>query len=423
MKKFAFLAALWWLLISGSLGVLLIAAAPRSQRQSMSENRMLAGAPVLTAGTFFDGSFADGADAFLSDGFFARDAVISCAQSLISVFDLRTEDERFAEEAEETDRLLREDAGEELSLLRWLIPSACAEEKAALPADAQYHLTLHFRSREDSVVYTYRAEDLTAFAGTLNTLRSLLGEDGEVHFVQVPVAAVGRRLIQGNGVSWESDMEPALQSQVADGVTIHNAVADLNEPLMRHERCYFFTDHHWTDLGAWYVAAEIAESRGYPAIPYDEYTYSDRKIGQDGQFDDVARLLTPLLPTHSYVVTHRTEAHEIDFMNLKVRTYTAYINNTRTPWRVFTGNYGSSRKALLLSDSFGNALLPYLLPYYGEVDMTDLRSTYFDPKEAGGTFRELVAFHDIDDIYVVYSTSSGVPSANAMKILPAELAK
>ena len=104
--------------------------------------------------------------------------------------------------------------------------------------------------------------------------------------------------------------------------------------------------------------------------------------------------------------------------NVKVRSYTAYINNTRTPWRRFTGGFGSDRRALLISDSFGNAFLPYLLPYYGEVHMTDLRLSYYDVKEAGGTFRDLLALHEIDDVYIVLSTSNGVNSPNSQGALP-----
>jgi len=67
--------------------------------------------------------------------------------------------------------------------------------------------------------------------------------------------------------------------------------------------------------------------------------------------------------------------------------------------------------------------LPYLLPYYGTVHMTDLRGSYFDEKEAGGTFRELVAYHGIDDIYVVLSTSNGINSANSLEVFHKTISK
>ena len=412
------------------------------ERPSAGENRMLAGFPEASPEALADGSFFSGLERFLSDGFFARGAVIRLTESALGIFDLRSEEERLAEETEKTDRLLRLDAQgedpdaalwdedpleewetdweEDLSLLRILLPGACAEEAKETRRDPA--LVIRYPSGEEKVIYTYPRENLSAFAGTLNTLRSLLPEGGEVHYLQVPVASVGRRVMSSQrGALWESTMEDALSALTEDGVYIHNAPAILNDALQRGERCYFYTDPHWTELGAWYCAAAVAESRGYPPLPYEETGYDSRLMERKNGREDTVRTLIPLLPTHSYILTHRTEETEIPFMNRQVGSYTAYINNTRLPWRRFTGGFGTQRRALLLSDSFGNAFLPYLLPYYGEVHMTDLRLSYYDPEEAGGTFRELLAYHGIDDIYVLYSTSNGVNSGHSLGTLPKQI--
>ena len=445
MRRVSFVAALWWLLASFCLGALLLGNAPRMERPSSTENRMLSGFPEAKPGAFTDGSFFSGIESFLSDGFFGRDSIIRATEAALGVFDLRDEEQRLSQQAAETDRLLREDAEgtdpdaspwdgeteeeweeewneeESFSLLRLLFSAACAEEarKGAGPS-----LTIRYPGGEEKVIYTYPEENLRSFAGTLDLLRSLLPEDGEVHYLQIPVASVGRRVMGSQrGASWESTMEDALAAMVGEGVYIHNAPAILSDALTRGERCYFYTDHHWTELGAWYCAAAIAERRGYPALPYDETAYDGRRIGSENGWEDRMYLARPLLPTHSYVLTHLSEETELPFMNLKVRSYTAYINNTRTPWRRFVSGFGSSRRALLLSDSFGNAFLPYLLPYYGEVHMTDLRKSYYDPEEAGGTFRELLTYHRIDDLYIVLSTSNGINSANSLSALPRQISE
>jgi hypothetical protein len=203
---------------------------------------------------------------------------------------------------------------------------------------------------------------------------------------------------------------------VGEGVYIHNVPEILNAALMRHERCYFYSDHHWSELGAWYCASAIAQSRGYPSLPYEEMAYQEISIGKEGSHEDLARLPEPLLPTRSTVVTHLTEETELPFHNPRAHTYTSYINNTRVPWRRFTSGFGTGRRALLISDSFGNCFLPYLLPYYSEVQMTDLRANYYDVELAGGTFRQILALQNIDDIYVVLSTSNGVNSKNFLSV-------
>lgn len=486
--KGSFLAVLWWVIACLCLGVLLLLLAPREERISDKENRMLAGIPVLTAETLRSGEFFSGIEDFLSDGFFARDSVIGAADAVLGMFDRRTDEQRQMQEEARTNALLTADAADGApeddgisqsaptaapavspapiptaapAAVPTVIPTSAptavptqapAEEptpvEAAtvspaptpvptstpvptptpritaaprviepLPADAVYELELLKTNGDIIHQYEYPAENIMSFARSLNHLKSLLPEDGEVHYMQPPVAAVGRRLRNSQYSGWRSSMEEALQSQVETGVEIYNIPAILNDALIGGQECYYYDDHHWTPLAAWYAVDAVMQRRGYPTIPYDAYEYEDRFMGKDdAKREDWLHLLYPLAPTHSYILTKLTESIELDFMNYRSSTYSAYINNTRTPWRRFTTGYASERRALLISDSFGNVFLPYLLPYYGEVHMTDLRASYYDVREAGGTFTELVQYHEIDDIYVVLSTSNGINSANSLKV-------
>ena len=489
--KGSFLAALWWLMACLCLGVLLLLLAPRESRLSQSENRMLAGFPELTAESLQSGEFFSGIEDYLSDGFFGRDQVVAWTDSVLDVFDKRTEEQRQIQEAADVELLLVADAqGESLpeqpeihstpepTATPTPVPTAKptadptatptaaptntpiptetpeatsvptetpAPTEAPTPAPTatteptptpkvivplepgeEYTLELTGIDGKNTHVYSYPSENLMTFAGVLNQLSDMLPEDGEIHYLHVPVSGVGRRvrtnLVTYNG--WVSDMEDALQTQVKERVYIHNAPAILNDALANKEDVFYHTDHHWTPLGAWYAVNSIMESRGYPAMPYEEYEYYDHLMGRDkAGREDWLHLLEPLAPTHSYILTHLTESKELDFMNKKYTTYIAYINNTRLPWRRFTGGFGNERRALLISDSFGNVFLPYLLPYYGEVHMTDLRDTYYDEKEAGGTFAELLRYHEVDDVYIVLSSANGVNSYNSLTVFGQTISK
>jgi len=211
-------------------------------------------------------------------------------------------------------------------------------------------------------------------------------------------------------------MEDALQSQVVDGIYIHNAPAILNDHLAGGEMdLYYFTDHHWSAKGAWYALEAVMQSRGLPVVGYDEYQYQRKKMGvDDSGREDWIEAMYPLTPVKGVIISHLDQEKESMLINYKSRDYVTYLSGTYTPWRRFDTGYGTDRKALVICDSFGNAFVPYLLPYYDEVHMTDLRRDYFDPEEAGGTFSELVAYHQIDDIYVILSTSNGINSSNSL---------
>lgn len=470
-RRGSFLAALWWLVGCFCLGVLLLLLAPRQERFSEQENRMLAGFPSFSPQALASGAFFTGVEDYLSDGFFARADVIEAAEASLEMFNRQTEEQRQMQQEAKTNALLAADADGSLweqeeeawdeagaretepaqpapSAAPSPVPSA-AQAAAPSPATTAapsavsspapsaapsptpreivplsegeaYRLELLVSETEASTVYEYSAANVMTFAKSLNYLKALLPAGGEVHYLQPPVAEVGRRLSVRNSryIGWRSAMEDALASQVADGVHIYNVPEILNAPLVDKQDIYYYTDHHWTPLGAWYAVEAIMRQRGYPVIPYDAYEYQSRIMRRDqvGR-EDWLNFLYPLAPTHSYVLTNLTKETEIAFMNYKSTTYTGYINNTRTPWRRFTSGYGSRRRALLISDSFGNVFLPYLLPYYGEVHMTDLRASYFKQSEAGGTFAELLKYHQIDDIYVVLSTSNGVNSKNSLEVM------
>ncbi len=539
-RRGAFLAALWWLVGCLCLGVLLLLLAPRQERFSEQENRMLAGFPSFSRETLASGAFFTGVEDYLSDGFFARADVIEAAEASLELFNHQTEEQRQIQQEAETNALLAadadgslweqemaEEAGEEAapqeagpgrialsgaasvtpaaavatpvaspsgapsvaasatptaapstapsvaasatptaapsaapSVAASATPAAAVATPAASPSavpsvapsatpapaaatatpdaapspsptptprvivplaqDASYRLELLESETEASRIYEYSAANVMTFAQTLNYLKALLPDGGEVHYLQPPVADVGRRLSVRTSpyIGWRSDMEDALATQVTEGVHIYNVPEILNGPLTAKQDIYYYTDHHWTPLAAWYAVEAIMRERGYPVIPYDAYEYQSRIMRRDhvGR-EDWLHFLYPLAPTHSYVLTYLTDEKELPFMNYRSTTYTGYINNTRTPWRRFTSGYGSQRRALLISDSFGNVFLPYLLPYYGEVHMTDLRASYFKEIYAGGTFAELLKYHQIDDIYVVLSTSNGINSKNSQEVM------
>lgn len=285
--KGSFLIMLWLLIGSLCLGVLLLLLAPRQERPSVTENRMLAGAPVLSKDSLVSGEFFTGVEDFLSDGFFRRDDVINTADRLLGWFDLRTEEQRLIQEAVDTDRRLLEDAGAEMMQAELspnpehsttptvvvtasptpsatptptpvptntpdptttpniipteepivtpeaelpvepfatATPQPTATPKVIVPLEAgsEYYLYLNEREGTKLEYYDYPAENLMTFANSLNYLRNMLPEHGEIHYLQVPVAAVGVRLcVQSLRFSgWESTMEDALQTQVVNGVYI-----------------------------------------------------------------------------------------------------------------------------------------------------------------------------------------------------------
>ena len=219
---------------------------------------------------------------------------------------------------------------------------------------------------------------------------------------------------------WGSTVETMLESCLAgeEHIKVFNTFAILEPHMTEGTPLFYHTDHHWSAEGAYIVLSEMLKSSGRPIVPYDEYEYKAiRSKPNDAGQTDVFNVLYPLLPARSLIVTQRTEETELPLMNYDSSTYTAYMNNSRRPWRRVITGANTGRRALVICDSFGNAFAPYLLPYYDEVHMTDFRNDYYNKREAGGSIGELIEYYQIDDVYIVTSTANGLRKDNSIVYL------
>ncbi|MGI6172479.1 MAG: hypothetical protein ACOYI8_01115 [Christensenellales bacterium] len=426
-RKTSFVAALWWVLSAFLLGLCLLLFANKDGGISERENRMLAAFPKAGISEILSGDFMRGLETWCSDGFFAREKVIDCTDGMLSVFSRTTQDDEYLlDDTEERIALLdadvaegEEDAPEEMEEDGEAPAEPEEEIETAADAPPENRFVLVKNSGRFKHVYSYYEKNRIRLAETLSMIRAVLPEDGSVHYAQVPVTGVAKRWLLQPEIyrGWASTGEETIQALCTQGVVVHNAPA-LLAPYMIEEKCYLYTDHHWSARGAYHLCMEIMKSQGYPEMPFDEYEYRVNKTGKTfrGEADDL-EILSPLQPVKSLVVTNRTQEKEISLMNRKSTTYVAFMNNSRRPWRRVITGYHTGRKALVIGDSFANAFAPYLLPYYDEVHMCDVRHNYYKKAQAGGNVAELVAYWGVDDIYIIMATANGINSKSSQKYL------
>ena len=157
----------------------------------------------------------------------------------------------------------------------------------------------------------------------------------------------------------------------------------------------------------------MMERLGIPAMAYHDYEYQiNRGMGKGGDVTDTIEVIREILPTHSYIVRHLNQLTEVRYMYSDFKGYVAYLGGTQTPWRRFDTGAQTGRTALLIGDSFSNALLPYLLPHYDRVIMTDLRSSYYDSKEAGASISRYIDTYHVDDVYFMYCFATSINSSH-----------
>ena len=434
MKRFGFLIRYLWVLALVWLGGMTLCVAPREARVSTRENRMLAAAPALTFDAVMDGSFMADTETWLSDAIVLREPLIDLSRGAEGLLALPTDSEEEAQALiDAIDAEMNATPAQKSAVptahttpLPTAVPTAAetaqtpepTTEPTPTPAITDTSFRIEFGGGQSQTLASYAAKDLYRAAEILNAYRELLPDDGCVVFTQVPVASMGNAFLSrlDRDPVWRSDTEDALQSLVRDGVFVVDAAQALNGPLKNGEYVYFRTDHHWTARGAYCVYRAMMERLGIPPSAYDDYAYTVRN-GMRGNHDkpdvkaDTLEVMQEIEPVRSYVVSHLTDSVEVPFMDLSWNSYLAFLGGTKTPWRRFETGAQTGRTALLIGDSYANALLPYLLVHYDRVLMTDLRFTSYDPDKAGASVSTYMKTYGVDDVYFVFCLATGIDSS------------
>lgn len=204
-------------------------------------------------------------------------------------------------------------------------------------------------------------------------------------------------------------MPPQITDNLSESETIHNWTRYLSsdvtpvlvaDALGEHvdENIYSRTDHHWAPLGAFYAAEQVARTLNRPFVPLSEYGVDTVKnyVGTMWKFSGDADILhypenfIYYTPPGDYksefidytikknnVAATETPIHEAPLLR-KYRdgsgsAYSTFLGGDYHTVKVTNHKDKSGRKLLIVKDSFGNALVPYLVNSFQEVHVIDFR--------------------------------------------------
>ena len=205
--------------------------------------------------------------------------------------------------------------------------------------------------------------------------------------------------------SWSREERPVINS-LKKWLVPEVKWVDLYDTLQahRHEPIYSRTDHHWSPLGAYYATREFARVAGIGFPPLSHY---DRRVirnyvGSMSRFSrDAAVKKAPEEFIYYVPRTTTYSASRINYRNVTVGKgrqrhtvltasapeeydfFRPYNDGDGSAYCVFMGgdlntttvntNASSGRRLLILKDSYGNALPPYLFSAFEQIHVVDCR--------------------------------------------------
>lgn len=442
-----------WVALLVLLGGYYLIFAPRTGSFSEAENRNLAGFPEVTVQSVFSGRFGEEFERYLLDQFPERNLMISTTNRIQSALSLASHDEYLQIAVDVDDPLDTEESLDNLDdLLAELdehsdrpVPSHPTvsdtvvsdsavsdttvpvvtepkedppiEEKP--PADVEdYDRTLGMYMNTgtgDKAVFTYSRGNVAAVTAVLNKFAKLLPENGKVMFTMGPPSYMVNRYVNAKEkVAFFNTWDEVINGLGSNNVYAFDSTEILSEAIHKGEYVAFRTDNHWTPYGAYLMYRQMAARAGKELCSYtDDFDitveesfrgtyYRDNPAAYMGVEPDTLERLMPKTPVEYRKVTGPDTYEVMDFLDfnaLKNDRYTVYLGGPGGPWRYVECDNDETENCLVVTDSFGLTMIPFLTQNYKQVHYYDAR--YFNKSVVGGSVAEMMEKYDIQDVYVV----------------------
>lgn len=217
--------------------------------------------------------------------------------------------------------------------------------------------------------------------------------------------------------SQKAMIEHCYASMDAEIVTV-DAYSGLREHA--DEYIYFRTDHHWTQLGAYYAYQKFCEAAGFEAVALDRfqtgvyenfvgsmYTFT-KGYPQSETLYNNPDTLTYYLPIYETHAKYYADASLQNGVAVSV-VYTQLPESTTNKYLCYIGgdtpvcvieSAAEGGTCIVLKESYGNAFVPFLTSHYSKIIVIDPREFNRDGKPSLD-LASFAAEQGIDDLIVI----------------------
>ena len=340
---------------------------------SETENRMLQQFPKFTEDTLLSGKFMSQSEDFVADQFFLRDYWIEIKLKADKIIGRQTSN------------------GVILGKDGYLIEDSVAPASASFEKNLDAIRTFAENHSDTKIV-------MTMVPNAVSVCDQLLPEN-------MPVR------------SQKEDLD-AVKTAVSESLSY----VDLTDVLSSHkeEAIYYKSDHHWTSLGAKYAFDAMKDALGTAELTGDLGTdapedylqvynvtndFSGTMASTSGDFSvkDSIDIYVYEIEDFQYVVEYTDEqkktATVFNSAALSQKNkYEVFLGGNHPQINIKTTNL-NKRNLLIFKDSYANAFIQFLLPYYQTI-------TIVDPRYYSDDIEKLIADAGITDILFLYNMNT-----------------
>ncbi|MFC5528977.1 DHHW family protein [Cohnella yongneupensis] len=392
--------------------------ASKDQTVSLLEKRDIQPMPKLTLDSIVDGTYTKQFDNYYSDHFVMRESMVETGSNIKSLKGWNSSDGVALVEAGGNN--MSENLGAPTTEGQPEATGAATDNSDAVPVSADVAVASKDDGSEGVVqtekstylvikdkamlLYHSSAPASADYAATLNRLRAALKPNVNLYSLLVPsqVEFVEEAKYKKLNDS-QKDAFANVYAQTDKGVIPVPAYAHI-EPH-KGEYVYYRSDHHWTTLGAYYAYEGVAEAMGVKALPLSSFKKQEIKNFLGSAYSATLNTamkknpdtITTYMPTTKFKFdvykTSKPKSHPLVETTMPTDGrggYAVFLGGDFSLGRITTDVHNGKR-LLLVKDSYANAMVPFLVPHFEEIDIVD-------PRYYKGNLLTLVKDRKITDV-------------------------
>ena len=357
------------------------------------EKRDLTPFPEFTWGRLVDGSFFSDLSLWYGDTYPLREPMVRLSQGMNALHGIQPKTQMVGGTVNKDELPVDSAEGE-------AAPVEAVDDKEVIEVPTERYMAEEIQSKimeglyvNDGAaynIYYFSQESVEQYARAMNTCAKNLEGQATVYSIIAPTSAgalLDEQTLEDLGGTDQLQAIKYFHSLYDDavhGINVYNTLRAHND-----EYIYFRTDHHWTQLGAYYAYAEFCRDKGVePSNIFgrEKMTF-DGFLGtfysELGNSDMEARpdYVDAYIPNSTNdMVIWDTDGNEIETnvvtdvsdWNMYSK-YNCFISGDRPLSRIDNPLKSDGSSCLVIKDSFGCAFVPLLVDDYQTVWVIDFR--------------------------------------------------
>ena len=408
VRIFAFI-----MLLGGIVGIMFFFRPDTSE----VEKRKLAEFPKPTLSSFLNGEYFYDLSLWYSDTYPMRDGLIAADQKIESLYGITPStmmvgSRKISDDIPDIDEA-QENSGNEQPQE---VEQISAPDSRAMESEIQKQIQQNLYVK-DGAAYSLYYYDQTAADIYTSALSKAAGElEGKTNVYSILVpnnsgAMLSDRELEALG---GADQEQAVdynysRSEVVKTVNTINTLREHND-----EYLYFRTDHHWTQLAAYYVYQNFCEEKGIrpnELSDFQKMTFSPflGTFYQELQNEDMAAnpdFVDAYIPMATNDMSYwETDGSQVNWHVIQDVTgwnknslYSCFIGGDKPLVQINNPNLSDGSSCVVVKESYGNSFVPFLVDHYQTVYVIDFRYTK-------NNVMDFVQEHNVQDLIIINNIS------------------